>query len=131
MKKLFLGTVILLGFNVAIILTQVSCQKEASAQVDNGGIKSANLVLFYKNATKELWIANIDGTNQHKIPITMATGYEVGYGRLSADGKTVIFERYKTITGENAGIYSCSIDGSNLKMIVAENSNESLLQDVK
>lgn len=131
MKKFYLGALILLGFNVAILLTQMSCRKEASAQSDNSGFKPANLILFYKNAAKELWLANIDGSNQRKIPIAVAAGFEVGYGRLSADGRTVVFERYKSATGENAGIYSCALDGNNMKMIVAENSNESLLQDVK
>lgn len=130
MKKIFLGSIILMGFNLAVVLTQMSCKKEASAQA-NGGSSAANLVLFYKSNAKELWLSNVDGSNQRKIPIVLASGLKPGEGRLTVDGKSVVFEVFTESTGVNAGIYSCTLDGGNLKKIISAGTDELLLQDVK
>jgi hypothetical protein len=129
MKKIFIGSIVLMGFNVAIILTQMSCKKEASAQVAN--TVAANLILFYKSNVQELWLSNVDGSNQHKIPIVLANGLRPGEGRLTADGKSVVFEVFTASTGANDGIYSCTLDGGSLKKIVSSGADELLLQDVK
>jgi hypothetical protein len=129
MKKLALGAIVLLAFNGAIILTQMSCQKEASAQ--SGGTTESNLVLFYKVNSQEIWLSNIDGSNQHRIPITLPSGLKPGEGRLTSNGKSVVFEAFTESTGENAGIYTCLINGSNVKVVVDKSNEEILLQDVK
>lgn len=115
---------------MAIILTQMSCKKEASAQA-SGGSTTANLILFYKTNARELWLSNVDGSNQRKIPIVLASGLKPGEGRLTVDGKSVVFEVFTESTGINAGIYSCTVDGNSLKKIVSVGADELLLQDVK
>lgn len=127
MKKLLLGTIVLLAFNGTIILTQMSCSKEASAQ--SGNTTSPKLVLFYKIDTRELWLSNIDGSDKHKIPITLPAGLKLGEGHLTADGIIVVFEAFKDVTGEVEGIYTCLINGSNVKKIIDGNSEEILLYD--
>ncbi|MDQ0110524.1 Tol biopolymer transport system component [Chitinophaga terrae (ex Kim and Jung 2007)] len=130
MKKLLLGSIVLLGFNLVIILTQMSCKKEAMAQADNtsnssNSAKPLNLILYAKKSGAEIWLANIDGSNQRKVPVP--NDIHVSESRLSADGKTVIFEGWYDTPNKNAGIYSCSLDGSNLKKLINDNNEDILL----
>jgi len=87
-------------------------------EANYGGSAQLNLILYSHNG--ELWTANIDGTNQTKIPITLPTGITVlDNAHLSPDGKKVIFD-VNGQTQQGAAIYSCNIDGSNLTKIVGD-----------
>jgi hypothetical protein len=128
MKKILLGTIILTCFAFSMILTQVSCQKSV-AQVANG---NENLILFVRseytnpNSQLEIWISNIDGTNQRKVPITLPSGLKIGYARLTENRQTIIFEAYPTANTSSYrsnSLYSCSLNGSNLTKIVDANPN--------
>jgi hypothetical protein len=139
MKKLFLGTIGLTIFAIAVTLTEISCQKSI-AQMSNTQIgQHGNLVLYHKTLPyitakdslgnvldtsywgNEFYLSNIDGSDTKRIPVTLPAGlYAVGTAHLSTDGNTLIFR----VTGapgpgpEINDIYSCSIDGSNLKKII-------------
>lgn len=123
MKKLSFASVILTCFSLSIILVQFSCSKNTDAQAPNNpGLTQLNkLVYFAENNTGfggDIWIANYDGSNQTKVNITIPSGYVItSYARLSPDGKTLFFVGENKSTEED-NIYSCNIDGSNVKEIV-------------
>lgn len=126
MKKLLLGSIVLTTFSIAIIIFQMSCQKTAEAQTSTTtGLTQLNLILFSKHPNSgsgnELWTANLDGTNQKKIPITLPTGQEVQEAKLTPDGKKVVFVASYvsgSVANKGAYIYTCSLDGSNLVKIL-------------
>lgn len=134
MKKLLLGTIVLLAFNAAVILTQMSCKKEAQAETPIAGtptLKQLDLILYFNNIKSnngpnqtELWIAKLDGSDAHKVNIKLPDGVSFHDGaRLSPDGKTIVFDTFQVIDNfaGDAGIFSCNVDGSNLKKIIATN----------
>ena len=123
-----MGSVVLTLFSASMLLFQMSCKKEANAQTTTTGLKQLNLIVFSKSiyvttptgttSTNEIWTANIDGTNQKKIPITLPSGVKIlANSKLSPDGKVIIFDVADAANEINL-IYSCSIDGSNLKKII-------------
>lgn len=70
MKKLLMGSLALTLFSISIIIFQMSCKKDATAQTNNtSGIIQLNKILYSKNPTGtsgngEIWTANYDGTGQ-------------------------------------------------------------------
>ena len=128
----------MITFAFALVIVQISCQK-SNAQLDQ--TKAVNLILFHKanlyssirdssgNVINYYWgnkyfTSDIDGNNIKLIPITLPTGlYANGSAYLSPVAKTIIF----SVTGPPGGnlpvindIYSCSIDGTNLKKIIID-----------
>lgn len=123
-----------------ILFTQISCQKTVAQA--NEPVRSANVILYSKSSTAQVgsatdssgnpiltstydfYLANIDGTNQRKIPIALPAGlYVMQEGYLTADGHAIVFSvRNNPPTQYPLGwqyyIYSCSIDGSNLKKLI-------------
>ena len=89
------------------------------------GLQQQNLLLFVKRIagassfTYEIWTAGYDGTNQKKINIALSAGLSIDEEgrspRLSPDGKTVFFD---VSNATNSSIYSCGIDGTNVKKII-------------
>lgn len=143
MKKLLMGSVALTLFSISILIFQMSCKKEANAQTTTTGLTQQNLIVYLKsnrsgsttttNTTREIWLANLDGTNQRKVPIILPTGVEIsGDAKLTPDGKNIVFDAYLTTSSPATydyiyNIYSCSIDGSNVKKLMSgsytDNSN--------
>jgi len=131
MRKFIYGSAVLAIFSISIIVFQISCQKEASAQTDvNTGLRQLNKIVFIKfdyplNREDGIYIANYDGTNVQKVNIPL---HPKGFGKafLSPDGKTLF---YQTGT-EPVSIYSCNIDGSNHKLLLGDGINDFWLQSV-
>ena len=128
MKKLLMGSIALTFFSVSILIFQFSCKKDATAQqtTSTEGGNQLGLILYTKyfmtpsgtpRKAKEIWISNIDGTNPRKVPIII-TGEVIGEVKLSPNGKSIIFETELILNYHKSAIYSCSIDGSNLKRIL-------------
>ena len=72
------------------------------------------------------FISNIDGGNEKQIPVAIPVGlYSGDYAKLTDNGTTFIFSLYEisapptqnSISLKTFYIYSCNIDGSNLKKI--------------
>lgn len=63
--------------------------------------------------------ANLDGSNAQKINITLPAeaSIDVSGPKISPDGKTIFFNT-TGLNGLEYGVYSCNIDGSNLKQIL-------------
>ncbi|HTB52674.1 MAG TPA: hypothetical protein VK718_07855 [Ferruginibacter sp.] len=101
----------------------MSCTKTAVAQSSSPSTQ-LNLIVYatgessvdYPYIATGYWTMNYDGTNAQKLPITFASGqYYTMYPRLSPDGKTVFFSSMDSLN--NAHLYSCSINGTNLKTL--------------
>lgn len=134
-KKLFLASASLIFFALSIILFQVSCKKDATAQTNaiTGQVQINKIIYVTKHGNgSEIWVANYDGTNRSKVdyhlPLGLKVDYEYAGAKLSPDGKKVFFSASNEGYGQNCdGIYSCNIDGSNtIKIIDHFNSNDSL-----
>lgn len=124
MKKILLSTIVLLSFSLSILLFQISCKKEAKAELPVTGT-TLNILLFHKivGGKSEIWISNYDGSNQKKINVQVPSGVTLDGGTtiLSPDGKTIFFHVLGTPNGnlDGADIYSCNIDGSNVKKVIS------------
>ncbi len=133
MKKLLLGSIALTLFSVSILLFQISCKKEVTAAQEPasaGGVNQLGVILFEKTFTgtltpkkqREIWIANIDGTNARKIPVNIPSDIGFYDAKLSPNGKTIVFWGELRTNYSNNAIYSFSIDGTGLKRILAFDS---------
>ena len=130
-----MGSVALTLFSISMLIFQFSCKKEANAQTTTTGLTQQNLIIYVKSTTsgsststqykREIWLANVDGTNQHNVPIALPSGVELNSdARLTPDGKTIIFDAWKPTSASATysyvyNIYSCSIDGSNVKKLMS------------
>lgn len=116
-----MGSVVLCLFSVSITLLTISCQKQASAQSTNG--TSSKVIVFFKwkygTQLNELWIANTDGTGvqQVSIPSTLKTTY---VSPSLINNKIVFMASSTTPSNNDAQLYSCDVDGSNLQKITNE-----------
>jgi len=121
MRKLFLGSVSLLTFSLAIIVFQISCSREAFADNDDGTNKG-KLVLYLRQDTQapvngySLWLMNSDGTNRRQVTIVFpGDEYNIEGGRLVDGGKKIIFVAGKINESEQIKIvYKCDLNGSGL-----------------
>lgn len=78
------------------------------------------LYVLYNDNTNvtEFWTAKHDGTDNKKIPVSLAAGLTIASQSavLTPNGQTLIFSA--TDNNDVKFIYSISIDGSNLKKLV-------------
>ena len=72
-----------------------------------------------RTGTKEIWVANADGTNQTQL--TSFDGPAVGSARWSPDGKSITFDGYATGSSD---IYVVTADGGNPLRLTNEPTNE-------
>lgn len=159
MKKLIFGAIAMTSFAVSILIFQMSCKKDVTAQtgayvltpattsklggvivdgttiqVDAAGKISAvsspanagSIILYNRRATDdapdELWKANLDGTGQQKISITLPAGLVLnlsdgGAMKLTPDNQRIVFLARNSSTSQDY-IYSCKIDGTDVKKLV-------------
>lgn len=141
MKKLLLGTLVLLAFNAAVIITQMSCKKEAKADTPITGttpLKQLDLILYAKHPSgdrllAELWISKLDGTGSHKVNIVLPANVRVADGAsITPDGKNIVFSALQNTTAApnnwgDGGIYTCNLDGTNPKKVIDAEANGYLL----
>lgn len=121
MKKLFLASLSLAIFSIAILVFQSSCQKEASAGDLSTEVTQKNKIFYkaYVNGQHEIWTASYDGSNKTKFNITFPAGLEPREWTISPDGQTLIIHASGYINGSYIGnIFTCNTDGSNLKKII-------------
>ena len=81
-------------------------------------------------------VANIDGSNKRQIPITLPAGLYTGVftggytggiqAYLTPNGQTIVFTATNQ-SGTVRAVYSCAIDGSNLKKLMDTDSQTQLL----
>ena len=126
MKKLLLSTAILIAFSFSVILFQISCKKEGKADTIINTVTQQGIIIYMQpDNTHQLigiYTANYDGTGAKKIKILLPTPDLAISDKslsISPDRKTIVFTVYSlTNTGTN-DIYSCDLNGSNLKKVVS------------
>ena len=138
MKKLLLGSLALTMFSATIILFELSCKKTANAQssttsqitildkslitgsvrTQTGSTKDSlgRVTPIYSYTTVFYTVQN-DGSNLTQINFTLPSGlYALPSARLTPDGKKMIFQ--VSDANGNTSLYSCLIDGSNVKKVL-------------
>ena len=130
MKKLLMGAISLLIFASAVCILQVSCSKSnaQNTPLDNSQL---NKIIFLKmpnpaTGQTEVWTSNLDGSNASQIPIVLPTGvvfcnvHGIASVKLSPDGQTIVFTAMGAdpTTDFWSALYSCNIDGTNVRQIV-------------
>lgn len=147
MKKLLLGTIVLLSFCLAGIIFQISCTKNSGAQPNptNTGLKQLNKILYEPDYSNDngsaTYIVNYDGSNPQELTIPIPQGMtNIGGARLSPDGKTIFFYGWNPqFHTSNAlggqiinNLYSGSLNGNSVsnvtKVIDGSKSGENGLQ---
>lgn len=112
---------------------QVSCNKDAIAETNNTTDKIIFVKTINNNSDKrasEVWTANIDGTNQQKVNIIIPKEFEInGNINISKDGTKIILVLYEQRT-QSMDIYTCNIDGSNLKKVVGDSVYKTFYSDI-
>jgi Tol biopolymer transport system component len=126
-----LAAIVLFIFSISGLITQISCTKEVSAQADPNATKLVDVIAYYDIQDQSIQVVNLDGTNVRKVPISLPLGLVPGECRLSGDGKKVVFEPFSKSDGITYSIYSCDLNGANLKVVVGDVNREILLMDVK
>jgi Tol biopolymer transport system component len=133
MKKLLLNSIILFLFSTSVLMFQVSCNKDAIAETNNTTDKIIFVKTINNNSDKrasEVWTANIDGTNQQKVNIIIPKEFEInGNINISKDGTKIILVLYEQRT-QSMDIYTCNIDGSNLKKVVGDSVYKTFYSDI-
>jgi len=121
MKKLFLSSLVLLFFSASMILFQLSCSKESEGNDNN--TKQLNKIVFVKmdnnSGVREFWVANLDGSNQTLIPITLPANRKWPSNlAITPDGSKIVFTLEDSSDGRITYIYTANIDGSNVTQII-------------
>lgn len=87
---------------------------------------SGSIILYNRRSSStapdEIWRANIDGSGQQKINISLPAELELnlsdgGAIKVTPDNQIIIFQ-VRNISTNQAFFYSCSIDGTNAKKII-------------
>ncbi len=127
MKKLLYSSIVLSVFSLSVIVFQISCKDNSVAK--SNATQTQTKFLYSRIATSgtwEYWTANLDGTSAQQIPISLPNSEKIGgYGNLTSDGQTLIFNAYNS-GFTNTYIYSVSMNGTNLKKLSESLSNYEL-----
>jgi Tol biopolymer transport system component len=88
---------------------------------DLGVSPDGSRIAFTSNRTgsKEIWIANADGSNQTQL--TSFNGPSVGSPRWSPDGKRIVFDGYASGSSD---LYLISVEGGNPLHLTSDKGNE-------
>jgi len=125
MKKLFLGSIALTLFSISLTLIQFSCGDKVNAKPATGQQQQGK-ILFTINfgisggAIPELWVANFDGTNAIKVPLTNIPSDLTDYtsSSISPDGQTIFIMGYDNVSNNKTLVYSMTINGNNVKKVI-------------
>ena len=128
MKQLVKSTLVLTLFSFSVLLFNLSCEKDVTAQTPTTTVTSPlGLILFskYGDKSNEVWFCKYDGSNATKVTIaSFPAGGDIDKStmKISPDGKKIFFCLYITSTNIQS-IYSCNSDGTGLTKLV-ENADE-------
>ena len=123
MKKLLMATIVLFAFAISLMLVQISCSKSDANPLSPQTQVNKIVYQYYNSSQQGIYLANYDGTDQHRLNITLPTGYSfanIHEPKLSPDASKVFFASYDAINNLNS-IFSCDTSGANLIRIVDTN----------
>ncbi len=131
MKKLLLGSIVLLFFSLSVVVIQTSCSK-TTAQSPNA-VNQLNKLVYMKNwgASPQIWICNYDGSNAAQVPVVLPANvtFDINVStrslKVSPDGQTVFFAAIDNSLGTiNTQVYSCSINGGNATLVIPQSGSD-------
>lgn len=137
MKKIILGSAVLLLFAISISVFQMSCQKDATADTNGSSATQLNKVIFRKIVYSsggaflglEIWVCNYDGTGAAKVNIVLPGGINFSddlFPVMSPNGQKIFFTaggvRVGSIT--RGDLYVCNSDGTGATKIVDRGNSE-------
>ncbi len=131
MKRITYSLIALFLLSAGLSIVSLSCNKEASAQVDTPG-RNLGIITYFKNINGviEYWKCNYDGTGKTKINIpTLPDNFYLAGIVVSPDGQKVFITAGKQ--GQNVTInriYRMDIDGTNLLLIADDMGAEQVMQ---
>jgi len=130
MKTLLKSSILLLLFSFSLLVFNLSCKKESTAQNTSTSIQNLGILVFAKGDDKvnEFWTSKYDGSGQIKITISsLPANGEIAKEsiKISPDGKKFFFNGF---TNTSSSLYSCNSDGTGLTKLV-DNIDE--FSDVK
>ena len=133
MKTLLKSSILLLFFSFSLLVFNLSCKKESTAQNTSTSIQNLGILVFAKGGDKanEFWTSKYDGSGQIKITVSSlpATGEIFKESiKISPDGKKFFFNGITNSTNTSSSIFSCDADGTGLTKLV-DNIDE--FSDVK
>ena len=130
MKTLLKSSILLLIFSFSLLVFNLSCKKESTAQNTSTSTQNLGILVFTKvnGKVNEFWTSKYDGSGQTKITVSLlpANG-EIAHEsiRISPDGKKFFFFVF---TNTSSAIYSCNSDGTGVTKLVDDIDQ---LSDVK
>ena len=133
MKTLLKSSILLLFFSFSLLVFNLSCKKESTAQNTSTSIQNLGILVFTKvnGKTNEFWTSKYDGTGQTKITVSSfpTTGeiWEESI-KIAPDGKKFFFYGITKSTDISSSIFSCNADGTGVTKLV-DNIDE--FSDVK
>lgn len=124
MKKILLSTIVLTAFSLSIILFQFSCKKDAVADTTTTGVNQQNKLVFIKvdlaTGRRSIWVSNYDGSNPQNLNVVLPGAAAIDHNlTVSPDHKVLFFSVYYPTPSIEDDIYSCSMDGTNLKKVIS------------
>lgn len=132
MKTLLKSSILLLFFSFSLLVFNLSCKKESTAQNTSTSIQNLGILVFTKvnGKVNEFWTSKYDGTGQTKITVSSLPNGEIWKEsiKISPDGKKFFFNGITKSTDISSSIYSCNADGTGLTKLV-DNIDE--FSDVK
>jgi len=133
MKTLLKSSILLLFFSFSLLVFNLSCKKESTAQNTSTSIQNLGILVFAKigDKTNEFWTSKYDGTGQTKIIVSsFPTTGEIWKEsiKISPDGKKFFFYGITKSTDISSSIFSCNADGTGVTKLV-DNIDE--FSDVK
>lgn len=109
-----------------IIGSGLDVTANGTLSVTSGSVAQQNKIIYIKRTdipsingrivTYGIWTANYDGSNQQELKIALPPGFLKDFS-ISQDRQT-LFISLRPLTGSSDDLYSCKIDGSNLKKII-------------
>ena len=137
MKTLLRSSILLLFFSFSLLVFNLSCKKESTAQNTSTSTQNLGILVFSKlgDKTNEFWTSKYDGTSQTKITISLSsfpstTEILNTSVKISPDGTKFFFILNTNPNNPNNydALYSCNANGTGVTKLV-DNINE--LTDVK
>ena len=133
MKTLLRSSILLLLFSCSLLVFNLSCKKESTAQNTSTSIQNLGILVFTKvnGKVNEFWTSKYDGSSQTKITVSsLPANGEIAHEsiKISPDGKKFFFYGITKSTDISSSIFSCNSDGTGLTKLV-DNIDE--FSDVK
>jgi hypothetical protein len=130
MKTLLRSSILLLLFSCSLLVFNLSCKKESTAQNTSTSTQNLGILVFEKldDKVNEFWTSKYDGSGQIKITVSsLPANTEIVKEsiKISPDGKKFFLVVY---TRNTSDLYSCNSDGTGLTKLI---DNVGDLTDIK